>query len=105
MTVRDLQLDEVFGYVQKKEVHKRPNEADAKEICDAYTFIGLERTTNLVVAWHLGKRDRINTEQFLEKVRKARRLRPASRLALTPLFLTRKQSASSFGIGQTIVRS
>lgn len=71
VTVRDLQLDEIFGYVQKKEGHKRPNEADAKEIGDAYTFIGLERTTKLVVAWHLGKRDRSNTEQFLEKVRKA----------------------------------
>ena len=71
MTVRDLQVDEIFGYVQKKEGHKRPNEADAKEIGDAYTFIGLERDTKLVVAWHLGKRDRANTEQFLEKIRKA----------------------------------
>ena len=51
--------------------HYGPNEADAKEIGDAYTFIGLERDTKLVVAWHLGKRDRANTEQFLEKIRKA----------------------------------
>ena len=71
LPVRDLQLDEIFGYVLKKEGHKRSNEAECKEIGDAYTFIGLERNTKLVVAWHLGKRDRVNTEQFLEKVRKA----------------------------------
>lgn len=36
---------------------------------DAYTFIGLERTSKLVVAWHLGKRDRVNTEDFVSKIR------------------------------------
>jgi IS1 family transposase len=36
---------------------------------DAYTFIALERTSKLVVAWHLGKRDRINTEDFVSKIR------------------------------------
>lgn len=71
MPVRDLQLDEIFGYVLKKEGHKRPNEANVSEIGDAYTFIGLERNSKLVVAWHLGKRDRVNTEQFLEKIRRA----------------------------------
>jgi hypothetical protein len=34
-------------------------------IGDAYTFIALERTSKLVVAWHLGKRDRVNTEDGL----------------------------------------
>jgi IS1 family transposase len=38
-------------------------------IGDAYTFIGLERTSKLVVAWHLGKRDRVNTEDFVSKIR------------------------------------
>ena len=71
VSVHDSQLDEIFGYVQKKEGHKHPNEADVKEIGDAYTFIGLERNTKLVVEWHLGMRDRVNTEQFLEMVRKA----------------------------------
>src|SRR5438477_8959153 len=36
---------------------------------DAYTFIALERTSKLVVAWHLGKRDRVNTEDFVSKIR------------------------------------
>jgi len=29
----------------------------------------LERTSKLVVAWHLGKRDRVNTEDFVSKIR------------------------------------
>jgi IS1 family transposase/transposase-like protein len=69
--VRDLQLDEIWGYVQKKEGHKLPLEKDNTEIGDAYTFIALERTSKLVVAWHLGRRDGANTEQFIEKVRTA----------------------------------
>jgi IS1 family transposase len=38
-------------------------------IADAYTFIALERSSKLVVAWHLGRRDRVNTEDFIAKVR------------------------------------
>jgi len=34
-------------------------------------FIGLERTSKLVVAWHLGKRDRVNMEDFISKIRSA----------------------------------
>jgi len=40
-------------------------------IGDAYTFIGLESYTKLVVAFHVGKRDRINTEDFVSKIRQA----------------------------------
>jgi IS1 family transposase len=36
-----------------------------------YAYIGLERNSKLVVAWHLGKRDRNNTYEFIAKVRKA----------------------------------
>jgi len=36
---------------------------------DADTFIGLDRATKLVVAWHLGKRDQVSTDNFISKVR------------------------------------
>lgn len=36
---------------------------------DAWTFIARERTSKLIVAWHLGKRDRISTEDFISKIR------------------------------------
>ena len=69
--VRDLQLDECWSYVLKKEGHKLPHEANDERIGDQYVFIGLERNSKLVVAWHLGKRDRDNTFEFISKVRNA----------------------------------
>jgi transposase-like protein/IS1 family transposase len=69
--VRDLQMDEVWTFVKKKEGHKKPKEAKDNRIGDAYTFIALERHSKLIVAWHLGKRTRIHTEDFLSKVRDA----------------------------------
>ena len=36
---------------------------------DAYTFIWLERSSKLVMGWHLGKRDGVNTEDFVSKIR------------------------------------
>jgi IS1 family transposase len=47
----------------------RTDEAHDDKIGDAYTFIALVRTSKLVVAWHLGRRDRIHTEDFISKVR------------------------------------
>ena len=55
--VRDLQADEIWAYVQKKEGHKQPWEENDDSIGDAYTFIALERNSKLIVAWHLGRRD------------------------------------------------
>jgi transposase-like protein len=71
LQVRDLQLDECWSFVQKKEGHKYAEEQDRTDIGDAYTFIALERTSKLVVAWHLGKRDSENTLAFVQKVRTA----------------------------------
>ena len=56
--VRDLELDEIWAYVAKKQGHIEKGESD-EQIGDAYTSIALERTSKLVVAWHLGKRDRV----------------------------------------------
>ena len=67
--VRDLELDECWSYVFKKEGHKHPSEAKDDQIGDQYTYIAIERNSKLVIAWHLGRRDRQNTEQFIEKIR------------------------------------
>jgi IS1 family transposase len=42
-----------------------------ENIGDQYVYIGLERTSKLVVAWHLGRRNRENTAIFISKVRRA----------------------------------
>jgi hypothetical protein len=44
---------------------------DVYEMGDAYCFVGMERSTDLVLAFHLGKRDRIATEAFVSKLRYA----------------------------------
>ena len=74
--VKDLQLDEVWTFVFKKEQNKWMKEASNQRIGDAYTFIALERETKLVLAWHLGKRSRPSTEAFIAKVRTATADRP-----------------------------
>ena len=74
--VEDLQLDEVWTFVFKKEQNKWIAELNNYKIGEAYTFIGLERHTKLVVAWHLGKRNQISTNEFIAKVRKATADRP-----------------------------
>src|ERR1700687_1040985 len=66
--VKDLQMDEIWTFCKKKQGHVELDESD-EEIGDAYTFIALERTSKLVVAWHLGKRDSANTQDFIAKVR------------------------------------
>jgi len=70
LRVRDVEVDEVWGYVYKKEGHIRPDESRAP-IGDAYCFIGMERNTKVVLAWHLGRRSRVHTDIFLAKLRYA----------------------------------
>jgi IS1 family transposase len=69
--VGQVQADEIWTFVQKKEGHKWAHEQNAEQIGDAYTFIALERNTKLVLAWHLGKRDTPNTIEFVRKLRAA----------------------------------
>ena len=44
------------------------NKTIAEILLDAYCFIGIERETKLVLAWHLGKRDAANTDKFVHKL-------------------------------------
>ena len=71
LKVQDVQCDETWGFVQKKEGHKWPHEVNAQEIGDAYCWIGLERTSKLVLAWHLGKRTNTHAMHFAMKLRHA----------------------------------
>jgi len=52
-----VEADEIWGFVQKKEGHK-VTEADLTnpKIGDAYTFVGIEAESKLVLAYQLGRR-------------------------------------------------
>jgi transposase-like protein/IS1 family transposase len=66
--VVDVQCDEIWGFVAMKEktrLRKYPDEAD---IGDAYCFIGMERESKLILAWHLGRRSKEDTQEFADKL-------------------------------------
>jgi IS1 family transposase len=67
--VRDVEADEIWSFIGKKE--KQVKADDDPTFGDAYTFVGIERTTKLVLAWHLGRRTTRDTEAFIEKVNEA----------------------------------
>lgn len=71
LSVRDVQADEIWGFVYKKEGHKLETEKTVAGIGDAYCFVGIERHNKLILAWHLGKREQRSTDAFIAKLRYA----------------------------------
>ncbi len=71
LKVKDVSCDEIWGYVgMKSRTRMRKGHTD-RQIGDAWCFIAMERHTKLILAWHLGQRDMINTVVFTEKLRHA----------------------------------
>lgn len=66
--VADVEVDEIWGYVFKKEGHKWDNEANNQEIGDAYCFVAMERNSKLVLTHYLGKRTAESTDQFISRL-------------------------------------
>lgn len=71
IAVQDVEADEIWGFVRCKNRHKLHKEIADPTVGDAYTFVGIERNTKLILAWHLGERDMVNTEIFTEKLDRA----------------------------------
>src|SRR5216684_1874528 len=67
VAVKDVEADEIWGFVQCKNRHKLNKGITDPKVGDAYTFVGIERNTKLVLAWHLGERGMQDTEAFTEK--------------------------------------
>ena len=51
-----------------KEKTKARQGRDGVTVGDAYTFVGIERNSKLVLAWHLGRRTERDTVAFTEKL-------------------------------------
>jgi transposase-like protein/IS1 family transposase len=69
--VKDVQCDEIWGFVQKKEGHKAPFEAHDDSIGDAYCFVAIERHSKIVLNFALGRRTQAATDAFIEGLRAA----------------------------------
>ncbi|HEV2232640.1 MAG TPA: IS1 family transposase [Terriglobia bacterium] len=64
--VSEIQADEIWSFIGKKQ--KKVQASDDSTLGDAYTFVGIERNSKLVLAWHLGRRTKRDTEAFTEKI-------------------------------------
>jgi IS1 family transposase len=71
LEVRDVEADEIWGFVGMKEKAKGNLYKNVAALGDAYTYVAMERTSKLILAWHLGKRNRQDTLTFILKLRKA----------------------------------
>jgi transposase-like protein/IS1 family transposase len=69
--VNDIQADEVWSFVGCKEKTRIAKNYEPDYCGDAYFFVGIERSCNLIVAWHLGKRSAEDTVLFAHKLDKA----------------------------------
>jgi transposase-like protein/IS1 family transposase len=67
--VRDVEADEVWSFIGKKEKRVRPQ--DDQNLGDCYTFVAIERHSKLVLNIAMGKRNQATTDQFIEGVRHA----------------------------------
>jgi IS1 family transposase len=69
--VKDVECDEIWAFVQKKEGHKGPKETHNETIGDAYCFVAVERHSKLVLNFALGRRNQATTNAFIEGLRLA----------------------------------
>jgi IS1 family transposase len=66
--VKDVQADEIWGFVQMKERTKTRKGISDPHVGDAYTFVAIERTSKVILAHHLGRRTTEDTHRFMVKL-------------------------------------
>lgn len=98
VAVKDVEADEIWGFCKMKKMTKLYKEVTDPKVGDAYTFVGIERNTKLVLAWHLGDRDVPNTEAFTEKLDRA----TSGRFQLTTDGMNAYPAAVSYSLGTRV---
>ena len=69
--VSAVQADEIWTFVKKKEKRRSYSERFNMKIGDAYTFVGIDADTKLVLCFELGRRDTSSTVRFMSKLDRA----------------------------------
>jgi transposase-like protein/IS1 family transposase len=77
--VDDVEVDEVWAFIGKKEKRVRPE--DDQNLGGCYSFVAIERNTKLVLNVAMGKRDKVTTDIFIEGLRDA--IQPGCRFQIT----------------------
>ena len=62
---RRIQVDELWGFVHKKQRHVRPDD-DASQVGDFWTFVAIDADTKLVPNFKVGKRDARTAQAFID---------------------------------------
>ena len=63
LSCRNLQFDEIWGFIGKKERHLRPD--DNPELGDVWTFCAIDSDTKIVPSFKVGKRDSATANAFV----------------------------------------
>src|SRR5258706_185893 len=92
--VRDVEADEIWSFIGKKQKRVRPD--DDQNLGDCYTFVAIERHSKLVLNIAMGKRDQITTDAFIEGLRHATTATPYQ---ITTDGFTPYKSAIGFTLG------
>src|SRR2546423_4329232 len=66
LSCKQLQFDEIWGFIGKKERHMR--EDDSPELGDVWTFCAIDSDTKIVPSFKCGKRDLLTANAFVADV-------------------------------------
>jgi transposase-like protein/IS1 family transposase len=98
VAVKDVEADEIWGFVGCKNRHKLHKGITDPHKGDSYTWVGIERNTKLVLAWHLGERGMVDCEAFTEKLHEATQ----GRFQLTTDGFRPYENAVSYSLGTRV---
>jgi IS1 family transposase len=90
LSIQNIQCDEIWSYIQKKQARLRPE--DNPTFGDAYTWFALARTQKLIISYRVGKRDDANAQAFAEDLR--------ARLVTVPMVNSDGFASYATAIGQ-----
>lgn len=68
VAVEDVQADELWTYIRCKQATRERRKIADPDAGDAYCYVGIERHSKLILAWHLGRRTRWDAHDFAEKL-------------------------------------
>jgi IS1 family transposase len=98
-----LELDEIWGYVGKKQRQVR-DEDDRSQVGDTWTFVALDAQTKLVPTFLVGKRDAATASAFVADLASRLRVRPQISSDGLALYISAVQQAFGCAVdyGQVI---
>jgi IS1 family transposase len=89
LSIRDIQCDEIWSYVQKKQARVKPE--DDPTWGDAYTWLAIARSQKIIVSYRVGKRDDANAQAFVRDLR--------ARLVVVPMICSDGFSSYASAVG------